>query len=255
MIQTAIPHPNHNHQPFLPNNFYEAPQYEAFRPPEAATLHGEPSHTRHQVFNLDVPKQSSPDKSIALTQTLSTPLPGGRRAERESRARAREIRGQLDNLHLLYELHTQKGGEPIRFATPVSRTYTNVCQAQGTSPGPKLGRGRPKKVVVNRLKPYLQRFIFPKDALLHLPMFDDIVAGTVRADMGGNTRSFGKTIIVSFLQRLDVLSAEAVQEEMKGSLRNAQKMAMCLRIIEREAFKVAEKHWYHSSDIDWSDFD
>ncbi|RJG11376.1 hypothetical protein D3872_19820 [Massilia cavernae] len=61
--------------------------------------------------------------------------------------------------------------------------------------------------------------------------------------------------MVSFLQRLDVLSAEAIQEEMKGSLRNAQKVAMCLRVIECEAVKVAEQHWHQSSDIDWSDLD
>ena len=37
--------------------------------------------------------------------------------------------------------------------------------------------------------------------------------------------------------------------------RHAQRIAMCLRVIERTAFKVAETHWYLPSETDWSGLD
>ena len=86
-------------------------------------------------------------------------------------------------------------------------------------------------------------------------MFDDIVTGAVSADAGGNTRPLSKTMMVTLLQGLDEITADAIQEHKPMSLRHSQRVAMCLRIIEHAAFKVAQRHWYTPSETDWSDLD
>ena len=96
--------------------------------------------------------------------------------------------------------------------------------------------------------------MFPREALEKLPMFDDIVTGAVK-DSGGNTRPLSKTMMVSLLQGLDEIAANVIQKDAHLSLRHAQRIAMCLRVIERAAFKVAETHWYLPSETDWSGLD
>jgi hypothetical protein len=86
-------------------------------------------------------------------------------------------------------------------------------------------------------------------------MFDDIVTGAVVADACGKTRPFSKARMGAFLHGLDVISAKVIQEEMKCSLRHAQKVAMCLRNIERHAFDIAEDQWHLSTDTDWAGID
>jgi hypothetical protein len=112
----------------------------------------------------------------------------------------------------------------------------------------KRKRGRPATVHANTLKPYLQGFSAPGFALASLPSFDSIVTGAVNLDMDGNTRPLSKKLVVSLLQRLDVISAEGVREYMhltsrQCSERHAQKIALCLRVIERAAATAAATKW------------
>ena len=115
-------------------------------------------------------------------------------------------------------------------------------------PAKKTGRGAPRKIRANSLKPYLQGFNSPGHALRHLPNFDNIVTGAVNADFGSNTRPLSKKLVITLLQRLDVITAKAVQEYMHLTLRrcserHAQKIAQCLRVIEHAARAVAETQW------------
>lgn len=244
MTPTTLPLQRAELLQFLPVDFYKEARQEATWPIGAS--------------NLTESVIGGPSKSEVISSgTVSTkPMkirlssPTQQSAERREQARALEIHGWLDNLYLLYENYRDRnpGG------SAVSRTYkrdiTPVRSASETSiePPVKRARGAPKKVVPNRLKPYLTNVMFPCEALQRLPMFDDIVTGAVK-DSGGNTRPLSKKMMVSLLQGLDQIAAKAVQAETGLSLRHSQRIAMCLRIIERTAFKVAERHWYLP---DWS---
>jgi hypothetical protein len=114
--------------------------------------------------------------------------------------------------------------------------------------GGKKKRGRPATVHANSLKACLSSFDAPGFALAGLPFLDQIVTGAVNLDMDGNTRPLSKKLVVSLLQRLDVISAEGVREYMRLTLRqcserHAQKIAQCLRVIETALANVAKTKW------------
>lgn len=227
MTQTGLLPPQQvSYPPFLPNDFYKAPQYALYRPVDATTL------------LLVSPKQTD---AVA------------RKADWAQQVRANEIRGWLDNLHLMHESYVAK--HPGNLAE--IRRYSGAVPAMTTTAtvAVKKTKGRPKKAVTNRIKPYLADFMFPKDALERLPLFDDIVTGAVHLDAGGNTRPLSKTMMVSLLQVLDEITTAAVQESTNKSLRHAQRIALCLRIIEGLAFKTSQVRWHPPTMIDWSDLD
>lgn len=246
MTQIASPLQRGKYPPFLPYNFYEAPQYAAYRPVAAITL----------PHLSDAPTTGSRAESTVSSPVITTLRPAGRKAEWESKIRAEEIHGWLDNLHLLHENYVAAKGRAGITGFPICPAVERVAvTAPATLAPTQKTRGRPKKVVPNRLKPYLQDFIFAREALKALSGFDDIVHGAVRLDAGGNTRPLSKTMMVSLLQVLDEITAEAVQENIRGSLRHAQRVAKCLRVIEVTAYKVAQKHWYIPTEMDWFDLD
>lgn len=194
-----------------------------------------------------------------VPDTQRTPVP--RFIHWRFRAEALQINCRLENQHLILEnfVSLQHGyviGPETRSRhigrESVQTTKVDVCLVAEKC---KKTRGRPKKITVNRLKPYLSGVIFLKDALKVLPMFDDIVTGAVTSDAGGNTRPYSKERMVHFLQGLDVIAAEAVMNELGGSLRNAQKVAMCLRIIERHAFSIAKDCWPLPVETNWDGID
>jgi len=70
----------------------------------------------------------------------------------------------------------------------------------------------------------------------------------VSTDFGSNTRPLSKKLVITLLQRLDVISTEGVQEYMHLTLRrcserHAQKIAQCLRVIEHAAKVIAVTQW------------
>jgi len=236
------------HSPFLPNNFYAAPQYITYRPTAA----------------IEQPQESVSSTLGARTQASTVTVacarqnrPAGRKAEYERKASAEEIHGWLDNLHLCYENHVATASSSAAIALrPLCHMPTDATgTAQVAPPVVQKARGRPKKSVTNRLKPFLTNFIFPRDALAELPMFDDIVTGAVKLDAGGNTRPMSKTMMVSLLQILDEVTTEAIQEAVQCSLRHAQRLAQYLRVIEQAGFKVAQQRWHAPSESVWLDLD
>lgn len=169
--------------------------------------------------------------------------------------RANEIRGWLDNLLLMYENQIARNSTGLAWTRPRGSGAFAPTAPKANIVIEKKPRGRPKKIVTNRLKPFLKNFVFPRQALKFLPMFDDIVTGAVRLDAGGNDRPLSKTMMVSLLQVLDEVSTEAIQTTKGYSKRHSQRICQCLRIIESMAFKVAHKHWHPSTETDWSDAD
>jgi hypothetical protein len=113
---------------------------------------------------------------------------------------------------------------------------------------PSKQRGRPRIVHTNSLKASLSAFDAPGFALATLPYLDPVVTGAVNLDMDGNTRPLSKKLMVRLLQSLDVISAEAVREYMhltsrQCSERHAQKIALCLRVIENALAPIAKTMW------------
>lgn len=249
MTPTALPLQHGDYPPFLPYNLHEVPQYAAYCPITAITL-TEPS------VHVLTESTGSPAETAPTKPCTKKTRPATRQAGWERQARAHEIHGWLDNLHLRYENYIVRNSDRPRIF-PSCGSGTSAEQAvtvKAVGPVAKKVRGAPKKVVPNRLKPYLKHFMFPREALERLPMFDDIVTGAVK-DSGGNTRPLSKTMMVSLLQGLDQIAAGAIQEDTGLSLRHSQRIAMCLRIIERTGFKVAQTHWYIPNETDWSALD
>jgi hypothetical protein len=141
-----------------------------------------------------------------------------------------------------------------RPATAITLTKSPVpdiaesAERKDEAPTKKTGRGAPRKVRNNILKPHLLGFSHPGQSLNRLPQFDHIVTGAVNTDLGGNTRPLSKKLIITLLRRLDVISAEAVEAYMFVSMRqctrrHAQKIAQVLRVTVHAAAKVAETQW------------
>lgn len=119
-------------------------------------------------------------------------------------------------------------------------------------------RGRPAIVHVNAIKPYLQSFSSPGHALAKLPQLSDIVTGAVSLDYGNNGKPLGIKTALVLLRRLDEITLEAIEGYMLLSLRectqrHAQRLAQCLRVIERAAARIAKDKWPASGEINEAD--
>jgi len=255
---------NGTQPPLPPHNFHEAAPGTSFRPTTAITLAGctPPPVTACGPDDIAPSPCDAEPTAERTTTNVKTARPVSRKQQWLLERQAKEIHCRLDNLHLRLENYSEAyPDEVLSWWNPRCGSSTTTgdagkpSPALKTAPETKKGRGRPKKIEVNRIKPYLQNFMFASEALSELPMFDDIVSGTVIADAGGNTRPFSKKRMVRFLQNLDIISTAAIQKEMNCSLRHAQKVAMCLRIIERHAFHVARKHWHLPTGADWVGID
>lgn len=246
MPQIASPLQDGKYPTLLTYNFYDAPQCATYHPVAAITSP-----------KLSVVPATESRKEVGVSSLVGTPLrQPGRQVEWADRVRAKEIHCWLDNLHLRLENYVAVKGKSGITGFPLCPAFERASASVPSAQPPiQKKRGRPKKVVANRLKPYLQNFILAREALQALSGFDDIVHGAVRLDAGGNTRPLSKTMMVSLLQVLDEITTEAVRESIGGSVRHAQRVAMCLRVIERTAYKVAQIHWYVPTEADWSDLD
>jgi hypothetical protein len=165
-----------------------------------------------------------------------------------SKREAALIHCRLDNL--LLQVENFYGDDWPNYSPPSTNSMPEPLGDPG-KPAAKRGKGRPKKAEPNRLKPYIRHFTFPRDVLRRYPALDDLVRGAAVADAGGNTRPFAKNKFVHLLQCLDEISTEAVQAEMNCSVRHAQKVAMCLRSIERHAFPLANGNWPIYAEENW----
>lgn len=243
MTQTRLLPPQRgSFPPFLPYNFYEAPQYAQYRPADTTTL--------APLVAVSVGTDVAIEPPVVRMKRRSEVT---RQVTRERQQRAEEIHGWLDNQLLIAENTVAEVTDVTAKTTPCGSDRLALISAVTTPT--KKGRGRPKKIVANRLKPYLQNFIYAAQALERLPDFDNIVTGAVHLDAGNNTRPLSKKMMVSLLQVLDEITTDTVQQALHGSVRHAQRIAQCLRIIERAGLKVAQHRWSVPPEIDWSDFD
>jgi len=147
-----------------------------------------------------------------------------------------------------------KSPQRVRLAPRSNRKATRTSIQTLAKP---RGRGRPPLVRTNTLKNYLEAYSSPGHALAKLPHLSDIVTGAVNLDYCKNTRPLSIKTVIVLLRRLDMISTQLILDDMQLSLRHcserhAQRLAMCLRIIERAAQTVKCK-WPEPSHIDEAD--
>jgi hypothetical protein len=237
--------------PFLPRNFYEAPQYASFRPTSAITLDVPATTTPPALLSIPAVGANSILPSRKTLRTFSTLFNDeGRLAGAKINLSTGEI------VEHNYKNYFEQGPkarrkpdapdiEPFWMKSVEERTDGAVTAAANDS---KKKRGQPPKVHPNSLKPYLAAFSAPGFALAGLPFLDKIVTGAVNLDMDNNTRASAKKLAVSLLQRLDFISSQGVRDYMHLTLRtccvrHSQKIATYLRVIETAAAPIAKTLW------------
>lgn len=146
-----------------------------------------------------------------------------------------------------YEAPQHSTYTPPLPAAPTPKKRTTSKKASPDSPVIAKRRGRPPIIHSNSLKPYLRSYSSPGHALWRLPLLGHIVTGAVNLDYGDNEKPLGMKTALALLRSLDVISTEAILEHMERSMRpccerHAQRLAQCLRIIERAA-RAATSKW------------
>jgi hypothetical protein len=145
--------------------------------------------------------------------------------------------------------------KPALPVAPAAKRQTKKSNA--TVPVDTRRRGRPPIVHTNALKPYLQAYSSPGHALAKLPRLGDIVTGAVSLNYGENAKPLGIKTAIVLLRRLNTISSEAILDYMRMALRpcsqrHAQRLAMCIRIIERAA-RAENSKWPEPSHGDGAD--
>ena len=228
MTQIASPLQRGKYPPFLPNNFYEAPQYASFRP----TL---------------IPR---------LTDAPSSPIRLGQLGTAEPRVKVEVARktlrtymydeaGRLQDAKINLETGEVIPHEYIR-PTPRPKARRNpdapdqepfwaqplpdmVAPEYALKESATVDASR--KQLGNVAKVHLENYPRLEDAIEVYPGLDNILIGALALDMGGNTRPLRKNVIFMILQSLDVISPMRVRELMGYSKPHSEKVAMVLRVI------------------------
>jgi hypothetical protein len=125
-------------------------------------------------------------------------------------------------------------------AIPIAAPQQKAAKKTPQDLPAKARRGRPRIIQANSLKAYLQGYSSPGHALAKLPKLGHIATGAVSLDYGKNAKPLGIKTALVLLRRLDVMSTEAILAYMALSLRpcterHAQRLAQCIRVIERAA--------------------
>jgi hypothetical protein len=238
------------HQPFLPQNFYDAPQHASFRPTSATTFEVPSTRTQSPLLSIPAVVAANILPSRKTLRTFSTLF------DDEGRLAGAKI--DLSTGEVVahdYKDYFEQGPKARRksispdiepFWMKSLERADGAATAAATAPNKR--RGQPPKVHTNSLRAHLAGFSAPGFALANLLHLDRIVTGAVNLDMGGNTRASSKKLAVSLLQRLDFISAQGVRDYMHLTLRpcgerHSQKIAVYLRVIETAAAPIARAQW------------
>lgn len=88
-----------------------------------------------------------------------------------------------------------------------------------------------RKKVVNSIQMYLVDHMTLDEALVDLPLLDNLIVGAARLDLGGNSRPLSSSLLFALLKNLDVITPITVRDFRGCSERHSQKLAQALRII------------------------
>jgi hypothetical protein len=216
MTQIASPLQRSKYPPFLPYNFYEAPQYASFRP----TL---------------IPRLTDAPPSPILLRQLGTAEPRVKvEVERKTlRTYMFDEAGRLQDAKINLETGEVTPHEYKRPAPKLkARRDPNAPDQEPfwTQPLPELAApeqvakdgataDKSRKRFDNATKVHLENYARLDDALEVYPGLDNILTGALALSM------------FMMLQALDVISPTRVRELMGYSKSHSEKVAMVLRVI------------------------
>jgi hypothetical protein len=248
MTDTAFPLQRGNYPPFLPMNFYEAPQYASFRP---ISIPSHPPLTPPQRPSSTVLTASN--KGIGERKTLRTVSvlfnPDGRMTGAKIDLATGEV--QQHDYKDYYNKSPKATAnlnapdvEPFWMSMPAATRSTGIAPLQDKS----------RVKLINGCKMYireLQRLDDLEGDLLlaaplastvakELPMLMEIIESVNLLDMGGNTRGLSTAALLGMLATLDVITPATVRNFMDCSERHSRRVASCLRVIVNAFMMRAE---------------
>jgi hypothetical protein len=217
-------------KPFLPNNFYEVSKGGPFT---ATVFAGDKilAATAPQV-----PLGLVKPRARRYVRTITTLFHDDRRM---SHANINLTTGEL--LPWNYKGYSKK---ERRYRSQPSTTelgpfWVHMPAAQTVrEAGTKRDTSRCKRT--NPIKMYLDGYLCLSEAAENLPQLRDAIESAKLLDLGGNTRPLASGRLFGMLQQLEVITPGSVKEFMRCSLRHAQKVALCLRVIANAFEKCAD---------------
>jgi len=232
-------HQTGKHTPFLPNNFYEAPQYASFRPIRIPLSVRAPS-----PYSASSPGIPAPQKRVRERKTLRTVSALFSADGRITGAKIDLATGEVQQHN--YKDYFDKGTKPRRKAdaAKVEPFWMRLPAGARSAelPGQK-DKSRNKQY--NSIKMYLEYLLQCPDntgdqsglslwarVAEDLPELTEIITNVNMLDLGGATRGLGERELLRMLASMDVISAHAVREFKEDCCpRHSQKIALSLRAI------------------------
>lgn len=228
MTQIASPLQRGKYPPFLPYNFYEAPQYASFRPVSV------PRPTVVPSVSILLPQLGTAEPRVKANlerKTLRTYM-------FDESGRLQDAKIDLETGEVAPHEYTKPSPRPKARRNPDAPDQEPFW----TQPLPEIMApeylskesvtvDESRKKFDNVAKVHFENYPRLDDALEVYPGLDNILIGALALDMGGNTRPLRKNVIFMMLQSLDVISPMRVRELMGYSKPHSEKVAMVLRVI------------------------
>jgi hypothetical protein len=211
-------HQTGKYPPFLPNNFYEAPQYASFRPiriPSSISL------TRpHAPSATVVPKSKKRAKERKTLRTVSVLFSADGRM---TGAKIDLATGEVQQHD--YKDYFDKGirARPNPDAADLEPFWMRLPAGSGST-GLSGQKDKSRKKQYNSVKMYLECLQYPDSTsdqwgvslwarvAKDLPALIEIITNVNMLDLGGATRGLGERELLRMLASMDVISAHAVRE-------------------------------------------
>ncbi len=230
------------HLQFLPNNFYEAPQYASFRPVRIPFSVPPP-----RPHSPSVPVIPAPKKHVRERKTLRTVSALFNADGRMTGAKIDLATGEVQQHD--YKDYFDKGirARPNPDAADLEPFWMQMPAASRSTglPGQK---DKSRKKQYNSVKMYLECLLQCPDSTSDhwglslwarvaeaLPALVEIITNVNMLDLGGATRGLGERELLRMLASTDVISAHAVRELKEDCCpRHSQKIALSLRAIVNE---------------------
>jgi hypothetical protein len=252
MTSATSLHQPSNRQPFLPQNFYEAPQYASLkpvflpRPPSPTTIATHLRSVHHGATRTTSPRQRKTLRTVMFDadgrlQSAKIDLETGEVRQHdykdyfEKRSKPRRKLDALDT-------------EPFWMRMPAATHSTGLARQHDGS----------RKKLFNGVKMYLQHLVqtddleeslaaipFNRTVQSRLPTLADIIESANLLGIGGSTRGLVQTELLAMLTKLDFITPKTVREFKGCSVRHSERIAGHLRVIVRAFMAHAEASSVH----------
>jgi len=228
MTPIASPLQRGKYPPFLPYNFYEAPQYASFRPVSAPQL----TDATSSPILLRQLGTAEPRVKVELERkTLRTYM-------FDESGRLQDAKIDLGTGEVVPHEYTRPSPRPKARRNPDApdqEPFWTQPLPEVVAPEYTLKESATvdtsRKQLDNVAKVHFENYARLDEAIEVYPGLDNILTGALALSIGGNTRPLRKNVIFMMLQSLDVISPMRLRELMGYSKPHSEKVAMVLRVI------------------------